>query len=125
MVIHNTQMTHAMIHADGPEPITVVVDEYFQIRAKTPPASTHHYYVAAAALQQLEPMGIIQYLPTPSRIDDALYGLKLIEKYGAALHPAARFWGLSRITSNQKIVEPLYADLGYAIRRLVQQPTTA
>lgn len=119
MVIQNTKINTATVHAHGPEPITVVVDEYFQIRAKTPPASTHHYYVAAAALRQLEPMGIIQYLPAPSRVEDVLYGLRLIEKYGAALHPAARFWGLARITSNQKIVEPLCADLGYAIRRLV------
>lgn len=39
--------------------------------------------------------------------------------HGAALHPAARYWGLTRQTANQKIVEPLCADLGYAVKKLM------
>jgi len=117
-VIANTRITTTHIATHGPPVSLIPVEEYFQIRARTPPASTHHFYVCAAAIKQLDPIGILVYLPEPSRTSDVLSGLQLIELHGAALHPAARFWGFDRVTSNQKLVESLCADLGYAVRKL-------
>jgi hypothetical protein len=118
-VIKNSKITSTLVHSDGPIPTPLVVEEYFNIRAQTPPASTHHYYVAAAAIRALEPMGILPYLPDPTRTKDIVAGLMMISTHGAKLHPAARFWGLERMTSNQKIVETICADLGYAVKKLL------
>jgi hypothetical protein len=118
-VIQNSKITHSMVHKRGPVPTSVATEEYFSIRAHTPPASSHHFYVAAAAIKTLKPMGILPYIPEPSRIEDILAGLEMISLYGAQLHPAARFWGLERVTCNQKIVETICADLGYAIKKLM------
>lgn len=118
-VIQNTQIDKCRIHMHGPEPQFLAVEEYFQIRARTPPASTHHFYVAAAAIKQLEPLGILPYLPEPTRTKDVVSGLRMIAASGAKLHPAARFWGLERLTGNQKLVETICSDLGYAVRKLM------
>jgi len=119
VAIVKTHIRHAMTPIGGPPPVTMMVDEYFQIRATTPPASTHHFYVCSAAIRHLDPLGILQYLPQPSRMLDISTGWLMIAAHGAALHPAARFWGLKRISANQKLLEPLAADLGYAVRKIM------
>ena len=63
--------------------------------------------------------GVLEYIPDPSRLKDIITGFHMILSHGAKLHPAARYWGLERITANQKLVEPLCADLGYAVRKLM------
>lgn len=55
-----------------------------------------------------------------SRLQEVEDGLALIEVYGAALHPAARYWGLNKQSASQKSVEPLCADLGYAVKKLLK-----
>jgi len=124
-VINNSKITTALGHYEGPEVVAMSKEEYFTIRANTPPASTHHFYVAAAAVQHLEPLGILSYLPTISQMKDIQTGWLLIEAQGARLHPAARHWGLQRVTANQKIVEPVCADLGYAIKKLMPMSSLA
>jgi len=124
-VINNSKITTAVGHYNGPEVVALSKEEYFTIRANTPPASTHHFYVAAAAVQHLEPLGILSYLPTISQMKDIQTGWLLIESQGARLHPAARHWGLQRVTANQKIVEPVCADLGYAIKKLMPMSSLA
>jgi len=124
-VINNSKITTALGHYNGPEVVALSKEEYFTIRANTPPASTHHFYVAAAAVQHLEPLGILSYLPTINQMKDIQTGWLLIEAQGARLHPAARHWGLQRITANQKIVEPVCADLGYAIKKLMPMSSLA
>lgn len=124
-VIRNTKITSTEVHRNGPVPELLMVEEYFEIRARTPPASTHHFYVAAAAIKQLEPMGILPYLPEPTRTKDIVAGLRMIESHGAQLHPAARFWGLERMTANQKLVETICADVGYAIKKLMPASSLA
>jgi hypothetical protein len=118
-IIAGSHIDSAFVHTQGPEPQLVALEEYFAIRSRTPPASTHHFYVCAAAVRHLQPLGVLRFLPQPSRLADVRTGFALIAAHGARLHPAARYWGLERITSNQKLVEPLAADLGYAIRRLM------
>jgi hypothetical protein len=124
-VIRNTRISSTWVHKLGPAPELLVVEEYFEIRARTPPASTHHFYVAAAAIKQLEPMGILAYLPEPTRTKDIVAGLRMIEAYGARLHPAARYWGLDRLTANQKLVETVCADVGYAVKKLMPASSLA
>jgi len=124
-VIQNSKITKTPIHANGPRPEMMAVEEYFQIRARTPPASTHHFYVAAAAIKQLEPLGILQYMPEPKRTKDIVAGLRMISQFGAQLHPAARFWGLDRMGANQKLVETICADLGYAVKKLMPASSLA
>jgi len=119
LVINNTYIAHSQVPIAGPAPRTVVMDEYFQIRSNTPPASTHYFYVAAAAVRQLEPMGILSYIPDPARLSDIATGWRMIDMFGAALHPAANYWGLTRMTANQRLVETLCADLGYAMKKLM------
>lgn len=125
VVLRNTQITTAYVHTDGPEVTLVGLEEYFQLRSKTPPASTHMFYVCAAAIRQLDSIGIIDYLPEPTRVSDVATGFTMIAMYGAKLHPAARYWGLERVTSNQKLVESLCSDLGYAVRKLVPASSLA
>jgi len=125
LVINNSQISTAYIHKNGPEVTMLEKEEYFTIRSNTPPASTHHFYVAAAAVQHLEPLGILSYMPTINQMKDIQTGWLLIEAHGARLHPAARHWGLTRITANQKIVEPVCADLGYAVRKLMPMSSLA
>jgi hypothetical protein len=118
-VINNSKITKAKVHKNGP-PISVIgKEEYFAIRANTPPASTHHFYVAAAAVSHLSPLGILPYMPNIAQLSDIETGWFMIHNHGAALHPAARYWGLERITANQKLVEPVCANLGYAVRKLM------
>jgi len=124
-VIQNSQIDSTVLHAEGPKPTMLAVEEYFQIRARTPPASTHHFYVAAAAIKQLEPLGILPYLPEPTRTKDIVAGLRMIEQFGARLHPAARFWKLDRLSANQKLVETICSDLGYAVRKLMPASSLA
>jgi len=125
LVIRNSRIASASVHRNGPEPIELALDEYFDIRANTPPSSTHHFYVCAAAVRLLEPMGVLNWLPQPSRLEDVKTGFHMIHTFGACLHPAARYWGLERITSNQKLVEPLCADLGYAVKKLMPASSLA
>lgn len=125
LVIKNSRISEASVHARGPNPVELVLDEYFDIRSSTPPSSTHHYYVCAAAVRLLEPMGVLNWLPQPTRLDDVKAGFAMIYTHGAALHPAARYWGLERVTSNQKLVEPLCADLGYAVKKLMPASSLA
>jgi hypothetical protein len=124
-VIQNSMIDSSLVHAHGPEPTMMAVEEYFQIRARTPPASTHHFYVAAAAIKQLEPLGILPYLPEPNRTTDIVSGLRMIASHGAKLHPAARFWGLDRLSANQKLVETICSDLGYAVKKLMPASSLA
>jgi len=124
-VISNSKIISAYAHTEGPEIVALGKEEYFTIRSNTPPASTHHYYVAAAAVQHLEPLGILPYLPTISQMKDIQTGWLMIESHGAKLHPAARHWGLTRVTANQKIVEPVCADLGYAVKKLMPMSSLA
>lgn len=119
LAIRYTRMTEAEVPSGGPNPEPIELDEYFQIRATTPPASTHHFYVCSAAIRHLDPIGILAYIPNPSRMSDVRTGWVMIAAHGAALHPAARFWGLQRISANQKLVESLAADLGYAVRKIM------
>lgn len=125
LVIHNSRIQRSYVHREGPEPQELALDEYFDIRANTPPSSSHHFYVCAAAVRLLEPMGVLNWLPQPSRLEDVKTGFGMIRVYGAALHPAARYWGLDRVTSNQKLVEPLCADLGYAVKKLMPASSLA
>jgi hypothetical protein len=124
-VIANSKIEHSTIHHYGPAPSLLAVEEYFQIRARTPPASTHHFYVAAAAIKLLDPLGILPYIPSPSRTSDVIAGLDMIERFGAQLHPAARYWGLERVSANQKLIETMCADLGYAIKKLMPASSLA
>jgi hypothetical protein len=124
-VIQNSRITESSVHKFGPKPTTIATEEYFNIRAHTPPAASHHFYVAAAAIKALRPMGVLNYLPNPTDVDDVLTGLEMISTYGAALHPAARFWGLDRVTCNQKLVEPICANLGYAVKKLMPASSLA
>jgi hypothetical protein len=119
LAIHRTGMQQAEVASAGPAPEVMELDEYFEIRAYTPPASTHHFYVCAAAVRHLDPLGILQFLPQPTRLADVRTGWVMIAAHGAALHPAARFWGLNRISANQKLLEPLAADLGYAVKKIM------
>jgi len=125
LVVRNSRIDYAYVHANGPEPEEILLDEYFDIRANTPPSSTHHFYVCAAAVRLLEPMGVLNWLPNPSRLNDVKTGFAMIHTHGASLHPAARYWGLERVTSNQKLVEPLCADLGYAVKKLMPASSLA
>jgi len=124
-VINDSKINKAYAHTNGPEVTAMGKEEYFTIRANTPPASTHHFYVAAAAVQHLEPLGILSYLPSIHQMKDIQTGWLLIKAQGAHLHPAARHWGLTRVTANQKIVEPVCADLGYAIKKLMPMSSLA
>lgn len=124
-VIENTGITKTEVHANGPEVTFLAVEEYFAIRAKTPPAATHHFYTAAAAIKLLDPLGLLPYLPDPNRTKDVLAGLKMIASFGARLHPAARYWGLDRLSANQKLVETICSDLGYAVRKLMPASSLA
>jgi len=124
-VIKNSQIKSTTVHAEGPRITMMDTEEYFAIRSRTPPASTHLFYVCAAAAKAIEPIGILPYMPDPSRLEEVVAGLTVIERLGAALHPAARHWGLERQTANQKIVETLAADLGYAVRKLLGITTLA
>jgi len=124
-VIQNSRIKQSSVHKLGPKPTTIATEEYFNIRAHTPPAASHHFYVAAAAIKALRPMGVLSYLPSPTDVDDILTGLEMISFYGAALHPAARFWGLERVTCNQKLVEPICANLGYAVKKLMPASSLA
>jgi len=124
-VIDGSFITSARVHAHGPKVTALGKEEYFAIRAKTPPASTHHYYVAASAVQHLEPLGILPYMPSVAQMKDIKTGWLLIATHGAKLHPAARYWGLTRISANQKLVEPVCADLGYAVRKLMPNSSLA
>jgi hypothetical protein len=117
-VIKNSHITKAFVPSSGPTPQILQVEEYFHIRANTPPASTHHFYVCASAARHLEPLGILPYLPRPTRVNDVRTGFTMIRAYGAALHPSARHWGFVKVSANQKLVESLCADLGYAVRKL-------
>lgn len=125
LVIRHSRIEVAYVHSEGPTPEEISLDEYFDIRANTPPSSTHHFYVCAAAVRLLEPMGVLNWLPNPSRLNDVKTGFAMIRTYGASLHPAARYWGLERVTSNQKLVEPLCADLGYAVKKLMPASSLA
>jgi len=118
-VMMDTHIDSAEVPQDGPKPVVIALEEYFNIRASTPPASTHHFYVCAAAVRHLAPLGILPYLPAPGRLSDVKTGWALIKAHGAKLHPAANYWGLERVSANQKLVEPLAADLGYAVRKLM------
>jgi hypothetical protein len=124
-VIANSHIKETRVHTNGPVVRLMDTEEYFNIRSRTPPASTHLFYVCAAAAKALEPLGVLPYMPDPSRVEEVITGLSLIERVGAALHPAARYWGLERQTANQKIVETLAADLGYAVRKLLGVTTLA
>lgn len=124
-VIKNSRIKSTMVHAEGPRIVMMDTEEYFAIRSRTPPASTHLFYVCAAAAKAIEPIGILPYMPDPSRLEEVVVGLTTIERLGAALHPAARHWGIERQTANQKIVETLAADLGYAVRKLLGITTLA
>jgi len=124
-VIDGSFIDTAYAHKMGPKVTALGKEEYFSIRAKTPPASTHHYYVAASAVQHLEPLGILPYMPTVAQMKDIKTGWLLIATHGARLHPAARHWGLQRISANQKLVEPVCADLGYAIKKLMPNSSLA
>lgn len=124
-VIQKTRMTVAHVPKGGPIPVALVLDDYFNVRSRTPPASTHHFYVAAAAGKHLEPMGILAFLPEPNRLEHVIQGFVMIEAYGAQLHPAARYWGLDRVSANQKLVESVCADLGYAVRKLMPASSLA
>lgn len=124
-VIQNTGITRTEVHFHGPEVTFMAVEEYFAIRARTPPAATHHFYTAAAAIKLLEPIGILPYIPDPNRTKDVVAGLKMIAAFGARLHPAARYWGLDRLSANQKLVETICSDLGYAVRKLMPASSLA
>lgn len=118
-VIKNTKIKGAYVPRAGPLPCYLPAEEYFDIRADTAPASTHHFLVAAAAIKAIKPFGLLRLLPEPGRLVEVEDGLKLIRDYGAALHPAARYWGLNKQAAGQKSVEPLCADLGYAVKKLL------
>jgi hypothetical protein len=49
----------------------------------------------------------------------------MIASHGAKLHPAARFWGLDRLSANQKLVETICSDLGYAVKKLMPASSLA
>lgn len=120
-VIRNTRIDGAYVPRDGPAPQYLPTEEYFDIRANTAPAGTHHFLVAAAAIKALKPFGLLALLPEPARLQEIEDGLALIETYGAALHPAARHWGLNKQSVSQKTVEPLCADQGYAVKKTVEE----
>ncbi|POS85438.1 hypothetical protein EPUL_003930, partial [Erysiphe pulchra] len=50
-------------------------------------------------------------------------GLQMFSTVCAALHPAARYWGQKHVSANQKSVESVYADLGYAVKTLIPTST--
>jgi len=124
-VLRGTKMFQARVPSGGPKPTTLMMDEFFQLRATTPPAGTHFYYVCVASVRLLRPMGILELLPEPARLADVNIGWLLISTHGAALHPAARYWGLDKQSCNQRLVESLCADLGYAVRKLFPVSTLA
>ncbi|KAI6251193.1 hypothetical protein HI914_00427 [Erysiphe necator] len=119
-VIRNTKIEAAYVPREGPAPQYLPSEEYFDIRANTAPAGTHHFLVAAAAIKALKPFGLLALFPEPARLQEVEDGLSLIEAYGAALHPAARYWGVNKQSASQKSVEPLCADLGYAVKKLLK-----
>ncbi|POS85196.1 hypothetical protein EPUL_003123, partial [Erysiphe pulchra] len=115
----NTQIKGAYVPKAGPLPSYLPAEEYFDIRSDTAPASTHHFLVAAAAIKAIKLFGLLRLLPEPTRLVEVSDGLQLIRDYGAALHPAARYWGLNKQSAGQKSVEPLCADLGYTVKKLL------
>lgn len=117
-VVNNSKIIAAEFFATGPRPLIPAAEEFFRIRKNAVPASAHNFALGLSAIKMLEPIGIMQFFPDQSRFDLLKSGVLLIDAHGAALHPAANYWGLERISANQSAILPLIQDLGYPIWKL-------
>jgi len=124
-IVEGSKITSAKFHTAGPPPVIPVADEFFRIRRKVAPASAHNFGLCVAAMSLLSPLGILAHFPEQVRFKLLINGFQLVEAHGARLHPAAHFWGLERVSANQKDIETLVQDLGYAVTRLFPLTTLA
>ncbi|RKF72457.1 putative effector protein [Golovinomyces cichoracearum] len=78
LVIKGTGIKTANVHANGTEPNSIPLEEFFSIRSLTPPAGTHYFYVAASVVRMLSPISLMRYIPQPHRLNDMVEGLRPI-----------------------------------------------
>lgn len=101
-----------------PVPPPMSLGIHTTVRHNLYPAGTHHIHVAYEGVRVLSSFGIAKYLPNKGLITSMLTMKWQVEQDPLAYHPAATFWGHAKRSINQKSIDLLLADVGYALQKI-------
>lgn len=124
-ILERHSLNEIKVHAFASPPEIFQLAEYMTIRGTITAATTHVFSVGAQAALRLRDFNLLAYLPNPSRLVTLARGFKQAQFYGAACHPAARHWGVNKVSLSQRSVQDVVADLMYAIKQLFPADTLA